>query len=523
MPDTTPTESLRPTVRTRPAAAGPAASRLLAVTALSVAGLTFSLSPAWSLAQNGDASAENGKHESVENAAEKAEQKAEEQKDPREEKIEALRNESQLISAEQDLRSAKLKQELIDLQEEKQRLQAEYDLMQQRQRSELAQWDLEKQKIEAERSLEQARRQAAEAELEAKIADMQRSTKLEKAEHEAKVEAMRRQIEMLNTQKQLDEAERAKAYAKMEARKAELAAQNALISAELQTKELEAKAAAQAMQLDMQAIDQKMQAREKRDKLSKVVLADVDYLEQPFQDGTLYITDRRIKLNGPIITGTADYVTERIHYYNNEDPQAPIFIVIDNCPGGSVQQGYRILKAMEASDAPIHVLVKSFAASMAATITTLAEHSYAYPNAVILHHQMSAGVSGNMTDLAETMDTLREWEERLMKPLAKKQGISVEEFRDRMYEAKSSGDWDEFATEAVKLKWVDHIVDEVREVGIRDEPTGEQQRPFFFIFMKTDETTGRAYFQLPPLEPFDAYFMYNPNGYYRVTPVGHAR
>ena len=48
------------------------------------------------------------------------------------------------------------------------------------------------------------------------------------------------------------------------------------------------------------------------------------------------------------------------------------------------------------SDAPVHVVVKSFAASMAAAITTLAKESYAYPNAVILHHQISSTVFGQL-------------------------------------------------------------------------------------------------------------------------------
>ena len=56
-----------------------------------------------------------------------------------------------------------------------------------------------------------------------------------------------------------------------------------------------------------------------------------------------------------------------------EIPANAIFIVIDTSPRGSVMAGYRILKAMESSDAPVHVVVKSFAASMAAAITTLGE------------------------------------------------------------------------------------------------------------------------------------------------------
>ncbi|MEN1786233.1 MAG: ATP-dependent Clp protease proteolytic subunit, partial [Bacteroidota bacterium] len=123
---------------------------------------------------------------------------------------------------------------------------------------------------------------------------------------------------------------------------------------------------------------------------------------------------------------------------------------------------HRIVKAIEASDAPVHVVVKSFAASMAAVITTLADHSYAYPNAIVLHHQMSAGVFGNMTDMEQRLEMLKEWEARLAVPVAEKMGITLEEFKAQMYENMASGDWVEFADKAVELKWVNQIVGEVR-------------------------------------------------------------
>ena len=83
----------------------------------------------------------------------------------------------------------------------------------------------------------------------------------------------------------------------------------------------------------------------------------------------LRVSLRRIELNGPIMSGAADYVCQRIHYFNNKSSK-PIFIVIDNCPGGSVLEGFQIVQAMKNSKAPIHVVVKRFAASMAACITT---------------------------------------------------------------------------------------------------------------------------------------------------------
>ena len=171
------------------------------------------------------------------------------------------------------------------------------------------------------------------------------------------------------------------------------------------------------------------------------------FLKNPLKEnGILVVSDRRIPLNGLITTTTADFITSRIQYWNNKDRELPIFIVIDACPGGSVMAGYRILKAMESSDAPIHVVVKSFAASMAAAITTLAKESYAYPNAVILHHQISSMIMGqlNLTQQREFHEESQRWWERFGTPIASKMGITPDEFIKKMYAQSSSGDWSEF-------------------------------------------------------------------------------
>src|SRR5262249_38058956 len=144
-----------------------------------------------------------------------------------------------------------------------------------------------------------------------------------------------------------------------------------------------------------------LELRDKRDQLNNRVLADVRYTKDPFKNGTLAISDRRIPLNGVITMATADRITERINYFNNQNREFPIFIVIDESPGGSVAAGYKILRTMRGSQAPVYVVVKSFAASMAAGITTLATRSYAYPNAIILHHQLSSGSMGNLTQQKE--------------------------------------------------------------------------------------------------------------------------
>lgn len=265
---------------------------------------------------------------------------------------------------------------------------------------------------------------------------------------------------------------------------------------------------------------QKIEMVEKRKSFAN---AEPQYLEQPLKaNGTLVISDRRIALSGPISGSTADFITDRINYFNNTDQKLPIFIVIDESPGGSVMAGYRILKSMDASKAPIHVVVKSFAASMAAAITTLAHESYAYPNAVILHHQISSMVGGrmNLTQQQEFYKESRRWWDRLATPIADKMGITKEKMIEEMYAHSSSGDWSEFGVEAQKLKWVNHIVTGIEETAILRRP-GSEKRVALPTPQRSElpgetlDEEGRPVMYLPRINPKDVYFIYNPDGFYR--------
>ena len=262
----------------------------------------------------------------------------------------------------------------------------------------------------------------------------------------------------------------------------------------------------------------RIEAEEKR---SRFADAKPVFLKNPLRDnGTLVISDRRIPLNGVITTDTADFITSRIQYWNNKNRELPIFIVIDASPGGSVMAGYRILKAMESSDAPVHVVVKSFAASMAAAITTLAEESYAYPNAVILHHQISAVVMGqlNLTQQREFHEENQRWWARFGTPLADKMGITPDEFIKKMYAQSSSGDWSEFGEQAKELKWVNHIVNGIDETSFTKDPDTIEAPKAAKQAAITEEVdaTGKPFVWLPRLNPKDVYFIYNSDGYYRT-------
>lgn len=281
-------------------------------------------------------------------------------------------------------------------------------------------------------------------------------------------------------------------------------------------KSLQSEAALELTRLQTET--QTIEARGKRESFAD---ADPVFLKEPLrEDGILVISDRRIPLNGMIVGATADFVTSRIDYWNNRDRELPIFIVIDDCPGGSVMAGYRILKSMEASDAPIHVVVKSFAASMAACITTLAEESYAYPNAVILHHQISSQIAFarlNLTQQKEFFQESTRWWDRLAAPVAEKMGISTDEFIEKMYARSTSGDWSEFGDKAKELKWVNHIVDGILESSITLNPDAElKTTEKKTAVVEEIDADGKIFTYLPRLNPKDVYFLYNPDGYYRM-------
>ncbi|MDE2142844.1 MAG: ATP-dependent Clp protease proteolytic subunit [Elusimicrobia bacterium] len=267
------------------------------------------------------------------------------------------------------------------------------------------------------------------------------------------------------------------------------------------------------------ALRSDLDLRAKKEEWKKEANRDPEYPLQPFKDGILTISDRRVTLDGPIVTGTADAVTERIHYFNNKDETLPIFVVIDRCPGGSVMEGYRIVKAISASKAPVHVVVKSYAASMAAVITTLAPHSYIYPNAVILHHQILSFSFGNLTQQKEQLDILKEWYKRLAEPVAKKVGYSLDGWTKEMYKHSSDGDWQEFGDEAVRLKWADHVVHEIRETGFLKDPETEKNdekgKMAYVGLTEQTDSQGKRFMRLPRLQPYDAYWIDNQDGYYR--------
>lgn len=341
----------------------------------------------------------------------------------------------------------------------------------------------------------------------------------------AEVTRLKLERELLTENLTLEAAKRQSALqdqlAKMESEKEMLTEQGELSKVRAEKLANDLKAVQIEAALEITHLQNDIARIETADKRAKFADAKPVFLPNPLKEnGIVVISDRRIPLNGLISATTADYVTSRIQYWNNKDRELPIFIVIDASPGGSVMAGYRILKAMESSDAPVHVVVKSFAASMAAAIATLAKESYAYPNAVILHHQISAIMMGqlNLTQQREFHEESERWWARLGTPIATKMGITTDELIKQMYKHSSNGDWSEFGEQAKDLKWVNHIVNGIDETSFTKDPdTAEVGKPTAPGALSEEvDANGKPFAWLPRLNPKDVYFIYNPDSYYRT-------
>ena len=295
----------------------------------------------------------------------------------------ALKKEQEKLSLENSFADQALKKNLQALTAEKQRLDLENSITQQRLISKLS--NLLSEIEDLNKKIDVANKRSIYKEIERKY---RLDTDL--LDIRDKLERLRLSNDLTLAENTFKNRENTLRQSEIQIRMSEL---------QLQRMEFDAKIYMLNAEIDL---------RDKKDLVKNRVTEDIKYTKEPFKAGVLTISDRRIALNGIITMETADDMIERINYFNNQNNEYPIFMVIDTSPGGSVMAGYKILKAMEGSPAPIYVVVKSFAASMAAGITTLSKKSFAYPNALILHHQILSFSFGNLTEQKESVKDLEE-------------------------------------------------------------------------------------------------------------------
>jgi ATP-dependent Clp protease, protease subunit len=397
-------------------------------------------------------------------------------------------------------------QALEKLRQEKEHLELDNALQLEKNKRELAELTAQRDKLLLENEIKEAQQKQLNAELSA----LKEKLELEIIIREAQ---QRQQMAEIETEKARLELENALQEARNRTEQLKIDLEIAQLGLRTSRADVERTQRTRAME----QLDEQIMARIKLEEWESQANKQ-EYDAEPFKNGILTISDRRIYIDGPIVPGMGDQIAERIHFYNNKNHQYPIFIIIDRCSGGSVVEGAQILTAMESSTAPIYVVVRSLAASMAAVLTALADKSFVYPNAVLIHHQVSGFFFGNLTQQKEQLSITEAWTERLIGPVAQRMGMAIEEFFTQMYAHNSDGNWLEFGDNALKLGWVDHVIQEVRDHSHVKKPVElprQEQNVISLHVKEQHDPQGRRFMQLPHLGPGDFYYLYNPDNYYR--------
>ena len=346
----------------------------------------------------------------------------------------------------------------------------------------------------------------------------------QKTEEEKKRDILRCQIDTITYQSRLDNLID---NLELERKRDRLRLEEEIATSEFTTKK-------RKLNQELEYLELQLKVHNKKDEVNKWVDNDPEYQLNPIKtvndnnEKEIIVSDRIIDMPLVIVYQTSTYITERIDYYNNQSTTLPIFIIIDYCIGGSVMAGYRIQKAIESSPAQVYIIVKSFAASMAASLTTMSDNGYLYPNAIMLHHQMFTGSRGNMTQRREHLKDDEEWWDRLAGPLVKKLGINLNTWIEKMYHANSDGDWRLFGDQAVREGWATGVVDRIRKTGqIRHPDTDPAksnssngiccQTHAISPFQSTSLFSNQPSNQLPRLLPMDQYWLYDPQCYYQIS------
>ena len=133
-----------------------------------------------------------------------------------------------------------------------------------------------------------------------------------------------------------------------------------------------------------------------------------------------------ITLRGPIKhESVSDFLNKTSKVDSNE-----IYVYISS-PGGSVMEGMKIvdvIKALDQSGKKVNC-ISDFSASMAFIILQSCPNRYATFSSVLMQHQMSLGLEGNLENVRSYLEFIGNVDEELNKMQAEKIGMNEKEFK----------------------------------------------------------------------------------------------
>ena len=168
-----------------------------------------------------------------------------------------------------------------------------------------------------------------------------------------------------------------------------------------------------------------------------------------------------ITLRGPIKhESVSDFLNKTSRIDSDE-----IYVYLSS-PGGSVMEGMKIvdvISSLEKSGKKVNC-ISDFSASMAFIILQSCPNRYATFSSVLMQHQMSLGLEGNLENVKSYLEFIDNVDEELNRMQANKIGMGEKEFKDKVM-----SDWWIHGPDAKK----NGVVDDLVVVKCHSELTGK--------------------------------------------------
>lgn len=180
--------------------------------------------------------------------------------------------------------------------------------------------------------------------------------------------------------------------------------------------------------------------------------------------------ERTMVLKGSVFDRRTDPLVNKL-YQLDADSNEPVWLIL-NSPGGSIEDGMRLISAMKAADSPIYCVVDSKAYSMAAVILQFCDYRIAQKYSDIMFHEASFGVRGSMSLVKSQVDHVMQYLLEFDQAIAQQLKMPL-----KTYQEKARNEWWLTARKAASAGVVDALVDSL--IYYYEEPPRD---PFSLIF-----------------------------------------
>lgn len=172
------------------------------------------------------------------------------------------------------------------------------------------------------------------------------------------------------------------------------------------------------------------------------------------------LKQRKLFINYGICQENIDDIVMHILQFNKEDagipPQDRKPILLYCCSnGGSVDAGFEVIDAIQASETPVYTINLGYQYSMAFLIGLAGHKRFASKNAKFLMHDGSNFVWDSSTKVQDQVEFQKKVNDRIRSYVLERSKVSPEE-----YDSKLRVEWYLFADEAKEKGFTDYIIGE---------------------------------------------------------------